>query len=170
MKTTTTFLGQLLIILLLSFAAKGQILEYKELKEFHQDTIAYIEYTFTTSNHFLHCTMDDIFSQCEIPFKSYMLARTTRDGIGFCILFFQDAETVRASLQTGKPIWGVHCHFPTIYNNEIFPSIYKELSKLPTNKIMDLDKTAKDILRKRNNLEWVEYRDNKDTLKMYNTK
>ena len=52
MKTTTTFLGQLLIILLLSFAAKGQILEYKELKEFHQDTIAYIEYTFATSNQF----------------------------------------------------------------------------------------------------------------------
>ena len=102
MKTTATFLGQLLIILLLPFAAKGQILEYKELKEFHQDTIAYIEYTFTTSNHFLHCTMDDIFSQCEIPFKSYMLARTTRDGIGFCILFFQDAEKVRASSKTLK--------------------------------------------------------------------
>ena len=158
MKTTTTFLGQLLIILLLSFAAKGQILEYKELKEFHQDTIAYIEYTFATSNHFLHCTMDDIFSQCEIPFKSYMLARTTRDGIGFCILFFQDAE-------------GVHCNFPTIYNNKIssYVAIYKELSKLPTNKIMDLDKTAKDILRKRN-IEWVDYRDNKGMLKMYNTK
>ena len=151
MKTTTTFLGQLLIILLLSFAAKGQILDYKELKEFHQDTIAYLEYTFTTSNHFLHCTMDDIFSQCEIPFKSYMLARTTRNGIGFCILFFQDAEKVRALFQ------------------DIFPSIYKELSKLPTNKIMDLDKTAKDILRKRN-IEWVDYRDNKGMLKMYNTK
>ena len=169
MKTTATFLGQLLIILLLPFAAKGQILEYKELKEFHQDTIAYLEYTFTTSNHFLHCTMDDIFSQCEIPFKSYMLARTTRDGIGFCILFFQDAEKVRALFQAGKPIWGVHCHFPTIYNNEIFPSVYKELSKLPTNKIMDLDKIAKDILRKRN-IEWVRYRDNKGMLKMYNTK
>ena len=159
MKTTATFLGQLLIILLLPFAAKGQILEYKELKEFHQDTIAYIEYTFTTSNHFLHCTMDGIFSQCEIPFKSYMLARTTRDGIGFCILFFQDAEKVRA------------CNFPTIYNNKIssYVAIYKELTKLPTNKIMDLDKTAKDILRKRN-VEWVEYRDNKGMLKMYNTK
>ena len=166
MKTTATFLGQLLIILLLPFAAKGQILEYKELKEFHQDTIAYIEYTFTTSNHFLHCTMDGIFSQCEIPFKSYML-----DGIGFCILFFQDAEKVRASLQAGKPTWGVHCNFPTIYNNKIssYVAIYKELTKLPTNKIMDLDKTAKDILRKRN-VEWVDYRDNKGMLKMYNTK
>ena len=171
MKTTATFLGQLLIILLLPFAAKGQILEYKELKEFHQDTIAYIEYTFTTSNHFLHCTMDGIFSQCEIPFKSYMLARTTRDGIGFCILFFQDAEKVRALLQAGKPIWSVHCNFPTIYNNEIasYIAIYKELTKLPTNKIMVLDKIAKDILRKRN-IEWVRYRDNKGMLKMYNTK
>ena len=34
---------------------------------------------------------------------------------------------------------------------------------------MDLDKTAKDILRKRN-VEWVDYRDNKGMLKMYNTK
>ena len=100
-----------------------------------------------------------------------MLARTTRDGIGFCILFFQDAEKVRASLQAGKPTWGVHCNFPTIYNNKIssYVAIYKELTKLPTNKIMDLDKTAKDILRKRN-VEWVEYRDNKGMLKMYNTK
>ena len=168
MKIKRISLELIIIGTMLSITAKGQILDYKELKEFHQDTIAYLEYTFTTSNHFLHCTMDDIFSQCEIPFKSYMLARTTRDGIGFCILFFQDAEKVRASLQTGKPIWGVHCHFPTIYNNEIFPSIYKELTKLPTNKIMDLDKTAKDILRKRN-VEWVEYRDNKGMLKMYNT-
>ena len=110
-------------------------------------------------------------AQCEIPFKSYMLARTTRDGIGFCILFFQDAEKVRALLQAGKPIWSVHCNFPTIYNNEIasYIAIYKELTKLPTNKIMDLDKIAKDILRKRN-IEWVRYRDNKGMLKMYNTK
>lgn len=169
MKIKRISLELIIIGTMLSITAKGQILDYKELKEFHQDTIAYLEYTFTTSNHFLHCTMDDIFSQCEIPFKSYMLARTTRDGIGFCILFFQDAEKVRASLQAGKPTWGVHCNFPTIYNNDIFPSIYKELSKLPTNKIMDLDKTAKDILRKRN-VEWVEYRDNKGMLKMYNTK
>ena len=65
----------------------------------------------------------------------------------------------------------VHCNFPTIYNNEIasYIAIYKELTKLPTNKIMDLDKIAKDILRKRN-IEWVRYRDNKGMLKMYNTK
>ena len=169
MKIKKIFLGLIVIGIMLSMTAKGQILEYKELKEFNGDTTAYIEYTFTTSNHFLHCTMDEIFTQCEIPFKSYMLARTTRDGIGFCILFFQDAEKVRALLQAGKPIWSVHCNFPTIYNNDIFPSIYKELSKLPTNKIMDLDKTAKDILRKRN-VEWVEYRDNKGMLKMYNTR
>ena len=127
MKTTTTFLGQLLIILLLSFAAKGQILEYKELKEFHQDTIAYIEYTFTTSNHFLHCTMDDIFSQCEIPFKSYMLARTTRNGIGFCILFFQDAEKVRASLQArqANPLGAYTAIFQEYITTTYFPPSIK---------------------------------------------
>ena len=81
MKIKKIFLGLIVIGIMLSMTAKGQILEYKELKEFNGDTTAYIEYTFTTSNHFLHCTMDEIFTQCEIPFKSYMLARTTRDGI-----------------------------------------------------------------------------------------
>ena len=59
MKIKKIFLGLIVIGIMLSMTAKGQILEYKELKEFNGDTTAYIEYTFTTSNHFLHCTMDE---------------------------------------------------------------------------------------------------------------
>ena len=123
MKIKKIFLGLIVIGIMLSMTAKGQILEYKELKEFNGDTTAYIEYTFTTSNHFLHCTMDEIFTQCEIPFKSYMLARTTRDGIASC-----SSKTLKKSghhFRQANPLGGYTAIFQPYITTTYFPPSIK---------------------------------------------
>lgn len=164
---------QLLFLLLLILGGYTQECEgqnkFRPLKEFNNDTMAYMKKNYDSGSLYVDKTIGHILDDAEIPFKSYVIAET-RDcspAIGFIILFTQSAEEVRALFKAGKPVYGVFCDFEGGYCNIFIKrELYEILVNLGTNRFNDLKKSDAKVL-KDIKINWAEFRDQKGWCSMY---
>lgn len=161
---------QLLFLLLLILGGNTQECKsqnkLRPLKEFNNDTMAYMKKNYNAGSLYLDKTIGHVLENAEVPFKSYVLAEVRDDysSIGFVILFTQSAEEVRALFKAGKPVYGVFCDFGESYFEK--EAIYKILVSLGTNRFNDLKKSDAKAL-KEIKINWAEFRDQKGWCSMY---
>ena len=160
----------ILTIILLGYLPEGKSqTKLQPLKEFNNDTMAYMEKNYNGGPLYrTNKTVGNVLEEAEIPFKSYVLAEITKRhlSIEFLILFTQSAEEVKALYRDGKPVYGVFCDFEDSYYASDPASIYKPLKALGTNQIKELKKSSvkaiKDI-----KINWAWFYDQKGWLTKY---
>lgn len=163
---------QLLFLLLLILGGytqecKGQN-KLRPLKEFNNDTMAYMKKNYDAGSLYLDKTIGHVLEDAEVPFKSYVLTETRDNSpsIGFVILFTKSAEEVRTLFKAGKPVYGVFCDFEASYNINLKRETYEILVRLGTNRFNDLKKSDAKALQEIK-INWAEFRNQKGWCSLY---
>ena len=123
--------------------------KFRPLKEFGNDTIAYMEKNYGKSNVYPNKPLEKVLKDADIPFRSYIVYAV--DGhLAMVFLFTISAKEVEALYRAGKPIFGVCCDLAELYDYENMDkakAIYAKASRLSRNLVFDLDKTSIELLK-----------------------
>ena len=159
----------ILTTILLGYLPEGKSqTKLQPLKEFNNDTMAYMEKNYNAGALYFYKTIGNVLEESEIPFKSYVLAesKSVYSSVEFLILFTQSAEEIKALYQAGKPVYGVFCDFGESYLASDPGNIYRTLIGLGTNRINELKKSSVKAL-KDIKINWAWFYDQKGWLTKY---
>ena len=160
----------ILTIILLGYLPEGKSqTKLQPLKEFNNDTMAYMEKNYNGGPLYrTDKTVGNVLEEAEIPFKSYVLAesKSVYSSVEFLILFTQSAEEVKTLYQAGKTVYGVFCDLEENHLASDPGNIYSTLMELGTNRINELKKSSikaiKDI-----KINWAWFYDQRDWFPTY---